>query len=173
MGYHSIKSISSIDINPKKLRTSFWPILDLATPRILQPLQMLDSMRTCQGSDPRDRIYTAQVFGLYLRPEVYVSPDYAKSIKEVFIEWTVNYVKVCNDLDILNCAGGSELPGLPTWVPDWMDISYSSGTNNTSTCECRGSTCNHEAQPRCDGSERHQYYLRPFNRLLARPHRKV
>jgi hypothetical protein len=76
---------------------------------------LFKEFRTSNASDPRDKI-----FGLLgLMPmELNIKPDYSKSMREVYIQATVELIRFSRDLDLLvgACSGAVELP---SWVPDF------------------------------------------------------
>jgi hypothetical protein len=73
-------------------------------------------------SDPRDRIFALQGIVKNLYP-----PDYEKSTREVYYEYSRNWIMGTNELEVLGYSGigrGYENPfALPTWVADWQTLS--------------------------------------------------
>ena len=75
-----------------------------------------------QASDPRDRI-----FGLSALTDNLISPDYTRSVKEIYCEFASRYLShPRGKLDILGYAGDGFRLGnrheLPSWVPDWDSL---------------------------------------------------
>ncbi|KAK0110875.1 hypothetical protein ONS96_002462 [Cadophora gregata f. sp. sojae] len=89
-------------------------------------LDRLKHMHLCESSDPRDLVYScfgisSESYGLY--------PDYTSSVslQDVFIKVAQNAMTHCRSLNILRRAYltrmGSSRSDLPSWVPDWRNIS--------------------------------------------------
>lgn len=79
-------------------------------------LRVLDICRELQATDPRDKVY-----GLLGLTQVDLIPDYAKPIRDVYIEAALKYLQLSGLTRTLNQAGidqGSKFR-LPSWVPDW------------------------------------------------------
>ncbi|KAH0545136.1 hypothetical protein FGG08_000748 [Glutinoglossum americanum] len=75
-------------------------------------------------TDPRDRIY-----GLLGITHSTVVPDYSKSVREVYCEFTETWMKELQSMIFLSMAGigfGSENKfGLPSWTPNYQDLRFS------------------------------------------------
>lgn len=69
-----------------------------------KPLQDLVSLittaRSCLSGDPRDRIYALLAL-LDERSGIDMAPDYTKTVKEVYTDVTVQFLKAYNNLDFL------------------------------------------------------------------------
>jgi hypothetical protein len=89
-------------------------------------LDSLKDMHLCEASDPRDLVYacfgiSSHNYGLY--------PDYTSSLshQDVFIKVAQNVITHCKSLEILRDAyltrAGSSGSDIPSWVPDWCNIS--------------------------------------------------
>ena len=100
--------------------------LEISMPYPPNLLDRLKDMHLCETSDPRDLVYacfgiSGQNYGLY--------PDYTSSIslQDVFIKVAQNVITHCKSLNILRRAYltrvGSSRSDLPSWVPDWRNIS--------------------------------------------------
>ena len=98
-------------------------------------LDMFDSTRRSESSDPRDKIYAildiakrdvhdTDLVSPYRRPLI---PNYHLETAEVYLEAAWYTLLSRNDLKLLSranlCSGdedsGPRPPSLPTWVPDW------------------------------------------------------
>jgi hypothetical protein len=89
-------------------------------------LDRLKDMHLCETSDPRNLVYTcfgisSHNYGLY--------PDYTSSfsLQDLFIKVAQNVITYCKSLEILRnrylTRVGSSRSNLPSWVPDWRNIS--------------------------------------------------
>jgi hypothetical protein len=90
------------------------------------PIKLLDllcSSLRCGATDPKDKVFA--LLGLATDSESpFLSPDYSKTLSQVYIDLVRFFVERDNRLDIL-CASTHEKPysELPSWVPDWSDNS--------------------------------------------------
>jgi len=99
-------------------------------------LSLLDNSRTCEASDPRDKVFALSGLATGAQREA-GNPDYSISIDKAYIRFAYAIVKLDQDLDILgHCQVGvrnlrswssfkfipsSMIPKktLPNWTPDW------------------------------------------------------
>jgi len=85
---------------------------------------LLDLIMTSRGfhcSDPRDRIYA--LVGMASDPQGSLTPDYGKSVTEIYEEATVHMVKACRTLDILLDGRVDRLSGpLPSGIPELTSL---------------------------------------------------
>jgi hypothetical protein len=82
----------------------------------LDHLNAHDQSSRLQATDPRDKVY-----GLLGITDSTVVPDYSKSVKEVYIEATLNLFRVCG-LTVTLCLVGKVHRNnfeLPSWTGDW------------------------------------------------------
>jgi hypothetical protein len=87
------------------------------TPK-LQLLDLLFRTRSCQASDPRDKVFA--VVGMSeSASEECLRPDYRKSTVDVYIETAVSLQEKFGLSFLSGVQGLPRLPNLPTWVPDW------------------------------------------------------
>ncbi|KAI9869595.1 MAG: hypothetical protein M1830_005317, partial [Pleopsidium flavum] len=87
--------------------------------------------RSCEATDPRDKIYALLGLGQYD-----IAPDYSKSAAEVYMDLAVYHLfqimpggpmngisdreRACWVTELLYCAGDLNTQhSLPSWVPDW------------------------------------------------------
>ena len=63
----------------------------------------------------------------YFGDSIGIHPNFTKTVQEVFIQAIVSYSKRHDDLDFLLFLGSAgSVADLPSWVPDWSEISVSS-----------------------------------------------
>jgi hypothetical protein len=73
------------------------------------------------------------VYGFLGLTQFNIKPDYAKSVKEVFLEAAVQYIALYGltlSLSLTHIGHGIEL-GLPSWVPDWSTYRGRLGVHDT------------------------------------------
>lgn len=93
--------------------------------------RILDECSGLATSEPRDKIYA--VLGLAGRTSGLPKPDYAKSIKAVFIEFARHFVQHGHGIDIIEAAIGSDHQrevDYPSWAP-WFDAMDASKLKRT------------------------------------------
>ena len=78
--------------------------------------------RRCEATDPRDKIYA--VLGLLggRRQEdaLAFTPDYNISTQTLYKRFTRYFINKVDPYYVLEkCGGDRQLPGLPSWAPDW------------------------------------------------------
>lgn len=89
-----------------------------------EKLEAILSTWTYQATDPRDKVFALQ--GLL---QNFVSPDYTKSVVEVFSTFMSKYIANLADLYVIRFSGAAicppeiGVPGLSSWVPDLQAIS--------------------------------------------------
>lgn len=85
-----------------------------------RPLSLLnlvqDSRFFLKATDPRDHIYG--FLGLASNPDA-ITPDYSKSLDEVYRQFTKAMIEENQTLDILSDCRLSDDRKFPSWVPDW------------------------------------------------------
>ena len=82
-------------------------------------LDLLVASRTCQSTDPRDKIY-ALLSLLDSRASIPISVDYSQAPSSLVLQIALWGVNARKDWDILlHVCRPSSLPSLPSWVPDW------------------------------------------------------
>ncbi|KAH8727789.1 heterokaryon incompatibility protein-domain-containing protein [Phaeosphaeriaceae sp. PMI808] len=97
-----------------------WQNLKLGDQGALVTLrQLLWRFRDRSTTDPRDKIYTLLPLVTYWNKENTLNPDYYPKPQQVFCAAVKTVVAVDNSLDILMGTMEKNLPGLPSWVPDW------------------------------------------------------
>ncbi|KAI0456568.1 heterokaryon incompatibility protein-domain-containing protein [Xylaria acuta] len=78
--------------------------------------------KSYHATDPRDKIY-----GLLGLIESDITPDYSRSVVDLYCEAAEKLLKEVGSLEPLNVAGihnsNATAFGLPSWVPNWHDIS--------------------------------------------------
>lgn len=90
-----------------------------------KPPTLLALMLSCQitvCTNPRDKIYG--YWGLASDAKKLIpTPDYGKSVKEIYTDFVFAWIREYKKLDIICAAhiprGVDELPDMPTWCPDW------------------------------------------------------
>lgn len=83
-------------------------------------LEVLPCLRDQECKDPKDKVFAA--IGL-LKNEEGLSPDYSKSVEEIFQDVAVRYIQTHSSLHILGFCVYSPNLRTPTWVPDWSKTS--------------------------------------------------
>jgi hypothetical protein len=98
---------------------------------LYEPLKLV---RTQKSSDPKDKVYG--LYGIFDHmglsdvldkrgiPRLpYV--DYAKSVQQIYTEMTRAVIEVEESLHVLQeLRLSAQIPGLPSWVPDWSNSDY-------------------------------------------------
>lgn len=85
-------------------------------------LTLLRRLHSLHATDARDHVY-ALVSMAGDRRELNITPDYTKSVTGVFTE-TTSALLQCGHLGVLLDATRSDPgPDLPSWVPDWSNLS--------------------------------------------------
>lgn len=108
----------------------FWNKLPLGNSggqlgRLWQHLQM---SRLLFSTDPRDKLYAfLGHLGEGLNDDSLLKPSYSKTIADVFTDITLFFIQRDMCLSIFQLhynetRSGPEIPGLPTWVNDWTQI---------------------------------------------------
>ena len=88
---------------------------------------LLYSYRCCLASDPRDKVFA--LVGI-ARGQIALAytPDYSKSVLEVYRDLAMHFIITEQNPDLLvHCAYivGSTSPLIPSWVPDWsQDLDF-------------------------------------------------
>ncbi|ETS78471.1 hypothetical protein PFICI_10533 [Pestalotiopsis fici W106-1] len=88
-----------------------------------QILNLLLVAQSCNASDPRDKIFA--LLGLLPSRRIGdIEADYSIEAREIYIRVAVYLASNIDWLQILFHAGteaheGGQVPGLPSWVPDW------------------------------------------------------
>jgi hypothetical protein len=73
------------------------------------------------ASDPRD--ITFALLGVASDAEALKSrPDYRKTVQQAYTEATKAMFMGCVDYRLEYCTFPNDMPGLPSWVPDWQRI---------------------------------------------------
>ncbi|KAH7317181.1 heterokaryon incompatibility protein-domain-containing protein [Stachybotrys elegans] len=84
------------------------------------PMRILGYSRVCQTTEVKDRIYG--LLGLF--PPGFIVVDYDLPVQDIFRHFTEAVLRSTNDLRILNHLGvGRNIEGLPSWVPDFTEMS--------------------------------------------------
>lgn len=74
---------------------------------------------TRETTEPEDMVYGLAALA-NSRSEYKMSIDYSLSASKIYIDLAKKELKHCKTLEILTrVQSGSNLPGLPSWVPDW------------------------------------------------------
>jgi hypothetical protein len=76
--------------------------------------------RSLQATEPRDKVFA--LHGLLQRLNASLeSPDYTKSIWEIYVNTAAAAISIDGSLRILGGLTGSSNLNLPSWCPDWSD----------------------------------------------------
>lgn len=90
---------------------------------ILGPEAIFTQCRIAEATDPRDKVYGMHALLRLLDFEP-PTPDYNKSVAEIYTEMVITIIKQRGRLEILNqVPSGSRMRNLPSWIPDWSDTS--------------------------------------------------
>ncbi|KAK3719210.1 hypothetical protein LTR37_004429 [Vermiconidia calcicola] len=87
-------------------------------------VEVVGNLNFCDATNPRDQVYG--VLGL-LSPSLAktITPDYAKTVEEVYEDFTARLASFSKALAILRlCGRKHETPELPSWVPDYRNLSH-------------------------------------------------
>lgn len=92
-------------------------------------LEILKNTRHLSCTDPRDKIYgLLELCDFTSTPLLRPTPDYFKSVRDVYTDVATRAIKTTGNLSILLTAGIEESKeadvGLPSWVPDFSKGSY-------------------------------------------------
>jgi hypothetical protein len=80
---------------------------------------LLEATKNQNCSDPRDRVFAV----LSLAEDLYMQPDYTKSISDTFQAVTLHYLKTTRSLDTVVSMGLRQNSDTgPTWIPDWSNL---------------------------------------------------
>lgn len=87
-------------------------------------LEILKNTRHLSCTDPRDKIYgLLELCDFTSTPLLRLTPDYFKSVRDVYTDVATRVIKTTGNLSILLTAGIEESKeadvGLPSWVPDF------------------------------------------------------
>ena len=87
-------------------------------------LELIVRFRKSRSSDPRDKIYS--LLGLANDIDQTLTPDYSKSVNDVYLDYAYHLVQTGNAMEMLIHAGVAQdrertevASSLPSWVPDW------------------------------------------------------
>ncbi|KAF5565825.1 heterokaryon incompatibility het-6 [Fusarium phyllophilum] len=87
------------------------------------PMSILRYSRVCHTTEIRDKIYG--ILGLF--EPGFIPVDYDLPVEDIFRQFTEAVIKLTKDLSILENVGAKRsYPNLPSWVPDFTDISTNS-----------------------------------------------
>ncbi|KAF4500396.1 heterokaryon incompatibility het-6 [Fusarium agapanthi] len=87
------------------------------------PMSILRYSRVCQTTEIRDKIYG--ILGLF--EPGFILVDYDLPVEDIFLQFTEAVIKLTKDLSILENIGAKRsYPNLPSWVPDFTNISSNS-----------------------------------------------
>ncbi|KAK3698895.1 hypothetical protein LTR37_016772 [Vermiconidia calcicola] len=87
-------------------------------------VEVVGNLNFCDATNPRDQVYG--VLGL-LSPSLAqtITPYYAKTVEEVYEDFTTKLVSFSKALAILRlCGRNPDTPDLPSWVPDYRHLSH-------------------------------------------------
>ncbi|KAH8742593.1 heterokaryon incompatibility protein-domain-containing protein [Diaporthe sp. PMI_573] len=100
---------------------------------------LLHTNKSAMATDPRDKIYG--VLGIANNTSIngtdpFITPDYDLDAAALYQQVSEKFLERFPKLSILSgagmlAAGGSQIPGLPSWVVDWTDIA--TGSNDMPT----------------------------------------
>jgi hypothetical protein len=104
------------------------PIILLKIRRAAQPsplIYLMRSLRHFQATDPRDKVFA--LLGIAADTKALgLHPDYRKSCEEVYTDFARTLIQN-GYIELLSlCEFPKQIPGLPSWVPDWSRESYRS-----------------------------------------------
>ncbi|OCL04967.1 HET-domain-containing protein [Glonium stellatum] len=85
-------------------------------------VKKLIKTRGCAASDPRDKVYAVLPLVSQSESRVEVVPDYGLSPAAVFTDVAEKLLTIVGVEILCQVQEHSELPGLPSWVPDWSAI---------------------------------------------------
>src|SRR5258708_5690904 len=83
-------------------------------------MQYISNFLQFDASDPKDRVFA--LLGVF---KIDITVDYTKSVREVYLELSREWLRQVGTLDMLSYAGCGLFEhladhfSLPTWVPDW------------------------------------------------------
>jgi hypothetical protein len=80
-------------------------------------LYALIRARSSRSENARDKVYSQLGLG-----DADITPDYGKSVEDVYITTARYILENSKSLFLLTCVEGEEfqtIAGLPSWVPDW------------------------------------------------------
>lgn len=79
---------------------------------------LIYSMKNALCADPRDRVYGILGLGRQIGMQVEITPDYSKSVAEVYLDLTIHTIQISRYLDILCLiAHGQTGDQWLSWVP--------------------------------------------------------
>lgn len=84
-----------------------------------QMLKLLIQARHCEATDPRDKIYSMLSLLDTSDKQFILKPRYEDPVAKVYTDCALALM-ADSGYDLLSAVqGGSEIDGLPSWVPDW------------------------------------------------------
>jgi hypothetical protein len=114
---------SSLNLMAFHSHQAFGPESD--TPFVIKLQQHILGTRRHLASDPRDKVYG--LFGLVDENGEECIPDYEKNVIQVYTDVVVSYIHATNKFASIYFEGigilhENRIPGLPSWVPDFSNI---------------------------------------------------
>lgn len=110
-GYLSIATIHASGLRPTDAAGQVPAVLRISKgdEKPLQDLlSLIATARSCQSSDPRDRIYA--LLGLvHERSGIDLAPNYTKTAKAVYTDITAEFLRIYNCLDFLSDIGSDQV----------------------------------------------------------------
>jgi hypothetical protein len=91
---------------------------------------LLQLTRDKNATDPKDKVYALYSLLSALNVSITGEIDYSRSLAKIYYRETVTAIREDDSLDVFyNITGSDNIPGLPSWVPDWSDTTSPRCTN--------------------------------------------
>ncbi|RDW57001.1 hypothetical protein BP6252_13919 [Coleophoma cylindrospora] len=84
---------------------------------------LVDGVLSRKAQDPKDKAFALWAVLQRSITETLPAPDYSLPVGEVYKQLSVYMIQATGSLDMLLPAAQSNLPGQPSWVPDWSQDS--------------------------------------------------
>lgn len=125
--FHGSTSYKVDDIAKAVRSIAFFNIMDLSHP--ITTLDLMDTARSMQCYDPRDKVYSILHIDARRSQENYlvVTPNYSISAEDLYIQSAKSIITRSKSMDILSrvqTLRPRRSRMLPSWAPDWREGSW-------------------------------------------------
>jgi hypothetical protein len=86
--------------------------------RQLPLVYLLSTIRSCEATDPRDKVYAALPIAQY-GDKKDLCPNYSMPVEDIYREVAISIITQDKNLDLLAYCYPGQSFDIPSWVPDW------------------------------------------------------